>query len=278
MRQKKFAAREIEMIKKILVPTDYSRASLNALEFAITIAVSNNACLQILHVNDTMYAGEDAPEMAKPSVIRDAMHGIKTEIIFTEGIVGHAIVKTVFENKIDMVIMGSHGDAGGRDFFIGSNAYYTIKRAACPVLLIPEENKSMEFCKILLPVRPAMFSSKLFDFICELTMHNTKKCILQILGIAPGGNKNNITTLSKTVQEAKKHYNINKFDIALSNGKSNDIAEYVLQKSNAINADLVVISQGLDLASNPLFLGPFSQRIINHAKTPVLSLLRTSHN
>jgi nucleotide-binding universal stress UspA family protein len=273
------------MIKKILVPTDYSRASLNALDFAVTIAASNNACLQILHVNDTMYAGEDAPEMARPSVIRDAMagniqnkYGIKTEIIFTEGIVGHAIVKTVFENKIDLVIMGSHGDAGGRDFFIGSNAYYTIKRAACPVLLIPEENKSIEFCKILLPVRPALFSSKLFDFICELTRHNTQKCILQILGIAPGANKDNITTLSKTVQEAKKHYNVNKFDIALSNGKGNDIAKYVLQKSDAINADLVVISQGLDLASNPLFLGPFSQRIINHAKIPVLSLLRTSQN
>ena len=273
------------MIKKILVPTDYSRASLNALEFAISIAASNKACLQILHVNDTMYAGEDVPPTEKTSVIRDAMagsiqnaHGIKTEIIFTEGIVGQAIVKTVFENKIDLVIMGSHGDMGYRDFFIGSNAYYTIKRAACPVLLIPEQNKWSEFRSILFPVRPALFSSKLFDVICELTRHNTQKCMLQLLGVVPGEHKNTISILSKTVQEAKKQYNKEKFDIALSNGKSNDIAEYVLQRSEAINADLVVISQGLDLASNPFFIGPFSQRIINHAKTPVLSLVRTSYN
>ncbi|WP_369332934.1 universal stress protein, partial [Niastella populi] len=53
------------MIKKILVPTDYSRASLNALEFAISIAASNKACLQILHVHDTMYAGEDVPPTEK---------------------------------------------------------------------------------------------------------------------------------------------------------------------------------------------------------------------
>ena len=273
------------MIKKILVPIDYSQASLNALEFAITIAASNKACLQILHVHDTMYAGEEVSPIEKPPVIRDAMagniqsaHGIKTEIIFTEGIVGQAIVKTVFENNIDMVIMGSHGDNGYRDFFIGSNSYYTIKRAACPVLLIPEQNKWNEFRKILFPVRPAMYTSKPFDFISELTRHNTQNCMLQILGITPEGFKNDISILSKTVQEAKKQYNKDKLEITLSNGKSNDIAEYVLQSSQAINADLVIISQGLDLVSNPFFIGPFSQRIINHAKTPVLSLVRTSLN
>jgi nucleotide-binding universal stress UspA family protein len=273
------------MIKKILVPTDYSPASLHALELAITIAVSNNAGLQILHVNDAMYAGEEVSPTDKPTVIRDAMagkiqseHGIKTEIIFTEGIVGHVIVKTVFENKIDLVVMGTHGDTGYRDFFIGSNSYYTIKRAACPVLLIPEQNIAIEFCKILFPLRPSLFSSKLFDFIIELTRHNAEKCMLQVLGIGSGDYKSAISMLSKNVQEVKKQYNKSKVEIALSNGKNKDVAACVLQKSEAINADLVVISQGLDLASNPLFLGPFSQRIINHAKTPVLSLLRTSYN
>jgi nucleotide-binding universal stress UspA family protein len=270
------------MIKKILVPTDYSNASLNALDFAITIAASSGACLQILHVNDTMYAGEEPLPTEKPSVIRDAMsgniqntHGIKTEIIFTEGIVGQAIVKTVFENKIDLVIMGSHGDTGYRDFFIGSNSYYTIKRAACPVLLIPEHNRSREFCKILFPVRPALFSIKMFDIIVKLTRHNTEKCLLQILGMTSNEYKNNLSMLSRTVQEATKQYDKSKLDISISNGKSKDIAEWVLQKASSVNADLVVISQGLDLASNPFFLGPFSQRIINHAKTPVLSLFRT---
>lgn len=272
------------MIKKILVPIDYSQASIKALEFAVTIASSNNACLQILHVNDTIYAAQDTLT-EKPASIRDAMagkiqqtHGIRTEILFTEGIVGHVIVKTVFENKIDLVIMGSHGETGYRDFFIGSNAYYTIKRASCPVLLIPEQNKWSEFCKILFPVRPALFSSKLFDLILHLTRHNTKKCMLQVIGIAKNEQKNNLVLLSKVIQEAKKHYDKNKLDLAISNVKSNDIAEHVLLKAESINADLIVIAQGVDLASNPFFVGPFSQRIINHAKTPVLSILRTSHN
>jgi nucleotide-binding universal stress UspA family protein len=43
------------MIKKILVPTDYSKSSLNAVETAIEIARNNNALLQILHVTDNSY-------------------------------------------------------------------------------------------------------------------------------------------------------------------------------------------------------------------------------
>jgi nucleotide-binding universal stress UspA family protein len=274
------------MINKILVPTDYSKASLNALEFAITVAASNNARLQILHVNDTipgMQATTSTEEIKRE--IREAMagniqrqYGIKTEIIFTEGIVGHAIVKTVFENKIDLVIMGSHGAAGYRDFFIGSNSYYTIKRAACPVLLIPEENKWTEFCEILFPVRPNLFSLNLFDFIIDLIKHNTKKCMLQVFGIETNRNENGKSILSKEIQEAKKQYNKNKLDLSLSMGTSYDIPENVLLKAAHINADLIVISQGVDLASNPFFIGPLSQRIINHSKIPLLSLLRTTHN
>jgi len=273
------------MIRKILVPTDYSKASINALEFALTIAASNNASLQILHVNDTVSDFENTQSTERSDLVREAMagnfqqtHGVKTEIIFTEGIVGHAIVKTIFENKIDLVIMGSHGKAGYRDLFIGSNSYYTIKRATCPVLLIPEYDNWGEFCKVLLPVRQALFSPILLEFIGNLTMHNTKKCLLQIVEIGTSEKRNGISPLSKAIQEAKIKNEKNKIDISLSNGKSKDIAEFVLQKARSINADLIVIPQGVDLASNPFFVGPFSQKIINHAKTPVLSILRTSSN
>lgn len=273
------------MINKILVPTDYSKASTNALEFALTIAASNNACLQILHVNDNVSEFDDNSSTEKSKLIRGAMagnfhqsHGVKTEIIFTEGIVGHAIVKTIFENKIDLVIMGSHGKAGYRDLFIGSNSYYTIKRATCPVLLIPEHDDWGEFCKVLLPVRQALFSPILIEFIENLTRHNTKKCLLQIVEIGSVEKKTGSTALSKAIQEANIKNEKNKIDISLSNGKNKDIAEFVLQRARTINADLIVIPQGMDLVSNPFFVGPFSQKIINHAKTPVLSILRTSHN
>jgi nucleotide-binding universal stress UspA family protein len=273
------------MIKKILVPTDFSESSFNALEIAITIAANYNALLQILHINDIIPESEESNSIGNAQKIFDAMagniqikHGIKTEIIFAEGIVGHVIVKTVFENKTDLIIMGSHGISGARELFIGSNAYYVIKRANCPVLLIPEGNKWHTFERILFPVQQSVFSLKLFEMFDHSILHNPGKCMVNIFGISSNKMDKNTLQFSSKVDEVKTKYHGSKTDIAMSVSKNRNIAENVLVKAVQMKADLIVITPGLDLTDKPFFIGPFAQRIINHSKTPILSILRTSNN
>jgi nucleotide-binding universal stress UspA family protein len=271
------------MIQKILVPVDFSEGSLNALESAVIIASNNNALLQILHITDIMPGVEVPYSIKKAKLICDAMagnilidHGIKAEIIFAEGIVGHVIAKIVFENKSDLVIMGSHGLSGARELFIGSNSYYVIKRVACPVLLIPEGKKWIEFDKILFPVRPSVFSLKLYEFIYSLVRHNKAIGKIKIFNISTDQFENDVPQLSATVLEIKDKYHDNKIEVAVSISKNRNIAESVLAKAKQMQADLIVISPGIDIADNPFFIGPFSQRIINHSRIPILSILRTS--
>lgn len=270
------------MIKKILVPTDFSEGSLNALETAIDIAICNNALLQILHITDIMPGAEVPHSIEKIKMICDAMagnilinHGIKAEILFAEGIVGHVIAKIVFENKSDLVIMGSHGLSGARELFIGSNSYYVIKRVACPVLLIPEGKKWIEFDKILFPVRPSVLSLKLYEFIYNLVKHNKEICKVKIFNISTDHFENDMPQLSATALEIKNKYQDSKIELSVSISKNRNIAESVLTKAKQMQTDLIVISPGIDIADNPFFIGPFSQRIINHSKIPILSLLRT---
>jgi hypothetical protein len=112
------------------------------------MATANNAQLQILHVNDSLPGAEES--------------------FAQEGIPGQIIVKTAWKIKIDLVIMGTQGVSGFRDFFIGSTSYYVIKRASCPVLCIPEGKKWFEFNKILFPVRPSLFSFKLYKVVDDI--------------------------------------------------------------------------------------------------------------
>jgi nucleotide-binding universal stress UspA family protein len=42
--------------------------------------------------------------------------------------------------------------------------------------------------------------------------------------------------------------------------------------------DLIVISSTVDVANKPFFIGPISQRIINHARMPVLCVFKMSDN
>lgn len=272
------------MIKNILVPLDYSEASLNALEWVIHIAQMHNATLHIVHVKDTILGQTDHHLPDKATEFYNAMagnlgikYGLKTDVTFAEGIVGHVIVKTIFEKKTDMVILGSHGESGHRDYFIGSNAYYVIKRATCPVLLIPEAKKWKEFEKILFPVRPALLSSKLHHFIYELVRYNARKCTLHLLDVN-ANKKASEQWQSEIVSELNSKELANKIEVNFSLNINPDIAKSVLSVAKHSKADLLVISPGVDVATSPFFVGPFSQRIINHSRIPVLSILRSSEN
>lgn len=270
-------------MKKIIVPTDLSKSSLNALEVAINIAVHNNAIIQILHINDIIDGVDEGKPPASAREIFEAMaetiqlkHGIKIEIIMAEGMVGQVIAKTAFEHKASLVVMGSHGISGTRELFIGSNAYYVIKRASCPVLLTPEGNKSYQFEKILLPVQQTVFSLRLFEIIEQSVLVNYSKCIVKILGITSVKSNKAIPQFLSGVEELKNKFRNNPIEITVSQINNTNVAESVLLKAKQFMADLIVISPGLDVAELPFFIGPFSQRIINHSKIPILSILRNS--
>lgn len=271
------------MIKRILVPIDYSEASINAFETAVNIAERNSALLYILHVRDTISNEEESYPKEKINGVSDAMagrmliqRGVQLKVIFAEGLVGHVIIKTIQENKIDLVIMGTHGTSGFREYFIGSNAYYTIKRSGCPVLLIPEEGKWLEFDKILFPIRPAAFSFKLYQFIDDVIRQNINHSNIQILDISTDSFEKSMPGLSSMVQELRNKSAYKNTDITFRVSKNINIPDSVLSVADEIKADLIIISPGVDVASKPFFIGPFTQRIINHSKIPVLSILKTN--
>jgi nucleotide-binding universal stress UspA family protein len=53
-----------------------------------------------------------------------------------------------------------------------------------------------------------------------------------------------------------------------------NVADDVLVAAEQTKADLVVITPLVDVANKHFFVGPNSQRIINHARVPVLSVRR----
>lgn len=251
------------MIKKILVPIDYSESSMNALESAIYIAERHNATLHILHIRDILFETNESQNQDSAKEFYNAKagnlvtkHGLKTNITFAEGLVGHVIVRYVFEMKADLVIMGSHGEAGYRNFFIGSNSYYVIKRAACPVLLIPPGKNWNEFEKIVFPVRPALLLSKPHDFIYEFLKFSARKCTVHFLDVSTDKNSVNEHWQSEIISEVKNNSLTDKIDVAFNMNISTDISKSVLSTAKNLKADLLVISPGVDVATRPFFCWP----------------------
>lgn len=267
------------MLNTILVPIDYSEASHNALETAIAIAEKNKASIQLLQINDTAHT-YDARALKKAKQVCDAMadsihirNGIATGVIFADGYIGPTIVKTAAEVKADIIVMGAYGASGHRDYFIGSNAYYVIKYGACPVLTIPEGGKWLSFNKVLLPVRPTLGRFQR-DLLNDLIGTGE----LEVFGISIERKERDVKQVHEIAKELNTHLNNAAVQVLVSGSEGKNVAEEVLDKADKANYDLVVILPSVDVSNKQFFVGPFSQRIVNHARIPVLSLLRSTEN
>src|SRR5665811_574895 len=155
-------------INSILIPTDFSELSESAIKVGIAIAKRQNAEVTLLHIVDvfpvllpTQVLLSDPQEVLsrmeeKLEEISERIRkesGVKAVVKALEGTPADRICKFALEENISLIVMGTHGVSGLREFFIGSEAYRVIKNATCPVLTIPGEWQKTDFGKVIFPVR-----------------------------------------------------------------------------------------------------------------------------
>jgi nucleotide-binding universal stress UspA family protein len=142
-------------LRRILVPTDFSKSSANALTYGAAFATRFGAELHLLHVVQDLAlfipeAVMVAPPMVPPveqfiSAARIALDRavkdlgvMEVRIIpeVAEGAPFEEIVRFAREQNIDLIVMGTHGHTGLAHLFLGSVADKVVRRAPCPVLTV----------------------------------------------------------------------------------------------------------------------------------------------
>ena len=146
------------MYKKILLPTDGSQPAHKAAEQAIWIAGKSNAELLALYVIDnSLFMGlptEKAITRVKEMLEEEGRKSFDTlidmslkckeelnteiKLVFMtkEGRPARTIRKTIEEEGIDLVVMGTSGKHGMDRFLLGSVAEKVVRTASCPVLVV----------------------------------------------------------------------------------------------------------------------------------------------
>jgi len=143
------------MIKKILVPVDFSEGSLAALRTARELARSTSAELLLLHADEypVMPAGElpylppQAIEEHTEGVARafaDVVGKAKQDGVTASGSVVQgptlaAILDAATKQGADMIVMGTHGRRGFRHLIMGSVAERIVRTAKIPVMTVRAE-------------------------------------------------------------------------------------------------------------------------------------------
>jgi len=147
---------DLTSIKRILVPTDFSDPSNEALEAAIALARGSGATLDLVHV-----AVEAAYPLPPPvdvatlpldmgRVLDRSAEGLAAEEkrVRAAGIacesttlIGRAdteIVKHAKETGAELIVMGTHGRSGLAHALFGSNVDRVVQHTPCPVLIVPK--------------------------------------------------------------------------------------------------------------------------------------------
>jgi nucleotide-binding universal stress UspA family protein len=177
-------------------------------------------------------------------------------------------VRTGYIKKADLVIMGAHGASGMRESFIGSNAYYVMKNAACPVMIIPEGRKWTSFKHILFPLRSSFGTFKRYEYIKAIGSGSDTQ--VEVFGLSVDAaplEENALQLMSKKVQGSSGRHPLH---LAVNFSGEKNIAREVLERADRMQADLIVLSPTVDVINKQFFIGPFSQRIMHQAKVPVL--------
>ena len=142
-------------IRRILHPSDFSRASGAAFAKAVEMAKQNRAELLVLHVlasfipmvgegyvSPKVYEEIEASARAQAQkqlnvrVTRVKKAGVRVKGILAEGVPHEQIVRAARSKRADLVVIGTHGRTGLAKFFLGSVAGRVVSLARCPVLTV----------------------------------------------------------------------------------------------------------------------------------------------
>ncbi|MEX2117462.1 MAG: universal stress protein [Bacteroidota bacterium] len=141
-------------LSKILVPIDFSDHSRKALQYAIPFARKFNASIDLIYVVEpTVYpadfsfgqvgfpaiedelrkrGAEELDELVRKNIARQvpAKRAVRTGKAFYE------ILLYAKEEKIDFIIIATHGHSGIEHALFGSTAEKVVRKASCPVLVV----------------------------------------------------------------------------------------------------------------------------------------------
>lgn len=148
------AAKNPILLKRILVPIDFSEYSKNALRYAVPFAKQFEAELLLVYVVEpTIYPSDFAfGQMGVPNLERELRERGKQELerlvkTYINGRVAvrtmirtgkpyHEIIMLAKEENVDLIIIATHGHSGVEHVLFGSTTEKVVRKSPCPVLTL----------------------------------------------------------------------------------------------------------------------------------------------
>ena len=273
-------------MKKILLPTDFSENSYNAIRYAVELFSHEKCAFYLLNtytpiLYDNEYLVYSATQPTLTEIYRNnsakGLNRILKKIkknfpndehefhkISSFNILTDEIKEQVKEKEIDLIVMGTKGATGADEILFGSNTVQAIKKAKCPLLAIPSHFDFAEPKRILLPTDFETDLPPLLEILKDIIDHYSSK--INILHVYFGAElsedqEKRKKALGTAFKDQEHHF----YSIA---DKSVPQAIYDFQEDNEVDM-LVMVNNKHSFFENLLFR-PVINEIGFHVKVPFL--------
>jgi nucleotide-binding universal stress UspA family protein len=281
----------VTKLKNILFATDFSEASMHALPYVAGIARKLGSSVYLCHFVEPNPLAATAPQI-EPGLydrMRDEaatqltalasspqLRDIEAKTVVGAGAIGDALPNVVKENKIDLIVVGTHGRTGIRKLLLGSAVEAVCRVAGCPVLTVGpglSAHTPMEFSHILFPTDLSEDSKRILPHLRQMAEEYRSE--ITVLHVMPEELVTNpdAAKLAEPIRRTMVHT----LEPELSGLKTEfligfgDAVEIVLDTARAKKAELIAMGihnaflPGVQLRSSTAY------RIMAGAQCPVLT-------
>jgi len=274
-------------MKKIIVPIDFSEHSEYALKTAAKLAKKNNAevlALHMLEMSDIMLTASDGLQYEKAVYFyklseqkfekfldKPYLKDVKVTPIIKHFKVFSEVNEVAKLHDVDMIVMGSQGTSGAKEFFIGSNTERVVRNSEIPVLVVKNQVKDVDFEVVV--------------FACDFSEETITPYLNAVKMFNKIGSKMYMVYVNmpnerfKTSAEIEKLV-VNFFTKAFGNLDKMETVHYVsdytaeegiINFSNKVGADLIAVPTHGKKGLAHFFEGSVGEDVANHAALPVIT-------
>ncbi len=273
-------------MKSILVPVDFSKDSINALEYAMQIANKVKASITVIHVRkDKNY---DQPFIIEGSekeygkTVDDFCNdlikkysgkykgGGSINYVIKLGKIYKAISDQAIKDKAFLIIMGTHGVSGFEEFWLGSNSYRVVCKAPCPVITVRQGFHKKEIKKIVLPIDAFRETRKKVPFTADLASELGAE--VHVISVRTTQRVDIKKRLGNYVNQTADYLKKRNIKVITDELYGSDIADITASYAVHEGAQLISIMSNHRGTPVNMHISTTAQQMVNHSAIPVLSI------
>jgi len=253
----------------ILIPIDFSKQSLIAIEQSYNLAKFTNSKIIVMHAsaNSNHEHQTDLEEIVE-KIKRES--GLQAEFLNLKGDIFELIDPKAEELDCALIVIGLDTQVRFRSFLGGTNVSKFIKNAPCPVITMRSKDNRNSCTNIVMPIDLSAQSREKVGIVVQLAKYYG--ATIKIVSVFSPNDEKYENELLPYLNQVKKY--IKDRGVACTNKSipSNSPAEAIVAYANNNDCDLIVLMNKRDLSIGEMFGGAVSTKIIETSNVPVLTV------